>query len=71
MAAPSMSRLRGALLILAATLCWSTSGVFVRSVSADPWTIVFWRSLALALMLAAYIGLRHGRQAPALFRAMG
>jgi drug/metabolite transporter (DMT)-like permease len=66
-----MSRSRGALLILAATLCWSTGGVFVRAVEADAWTIVFWRSLALALVLAAAIVLRHGRRAPARFRAIG
>ena len=66
-----MSRLRGALYILAATLCWSTSGLFVRAVTADPWTIVFWRSLALGLALALYIGLRHDRKAPARFRAIG
>lgn len=66
-----MSRSRGALLILAATLCWSTGGVFVRAVDADAWTIVFWRSLALALVLAAAIVLRHGRRAPAQFRAIG
>ncbi len=66
-----MSRSRGALLILAATLCWSTGGVFVRAVEADAWTIVFWRSLALALVLASAIVLRHGRRAPAQFRAIG
>ena len=66
-----MSRLRGAILILAATLCWSTSGLFVRSVTADTWTIVFWRSLALGIVLAVYISMRHGRQTPMRFRAIG
>lgn len=66
-----MSRLHGALLIVGATLCWSTSGLFVRSVEADAWTIVFWRSVSLAVVLAGYVVARHGRDTLSRFSAMG
>lgn len=66
-----MTRLHGALFMVASSLCWSTGGILVRSVTADVWTIVFWRSLVLALVLGAYLGLRHGRRAPEMFRATG
>ena len=46
-------------------------GILVRLVGADAWTIVFWRSLTLALVLGAYLGLRHGRRTGEMFRAMG
>lgn len=38
-------RLTGWLCAVAAPLCWSIGGVVFRSVEADPWSIVFWRSL--------------------------
>ena len=66
-----MTRLHGALLIVGATFCWSTGGILIRSVSADVWTTVFWRSLVLAVVLGGYLLLRHGRGTAALFRAIG
>lgn len=52
-------------------MCWSLGGILVRLVDADAWTIVFWRSLTLAVVLGAYLGVRHGRRAGETFRAMG
>lgn len=66
-----MTRLHGALLIVGATFCWSTGGILVRSVTADVWTIVFWRSAVLALVLGGYLVLRHGRRTGEVFRAIG
>ncbi len=66
-----MTRLHGALLIVGATFCWSTGGILVRSVSADVWTTVFWRSLVLALVLGGYLLVRHGARTPEVFRAIG
>jgi len=66
-----MTRLQGAAFIVAATICWSTGGILVRSVTADVWTTVFWRSLVLGLVLAAYLVMRHGRRTPEMFRAIG
>ena len=51
MAFPS-SRRDGVLLMIAAGLCWSTGGIFVRNVaSTDGWEIVFWRSLFMVAFL--------------------
>lgn len=66
-----MTRLHGAAFIVAATVCWSTSGILIRSVSTDVWTTMFWRSLTLAVVLGAYLVIRHGRRTPDMFRAMG
>lgn len=46
---------RGFALVLAAALVWSTGGLIVRSVTAESWTIVFWRSASCAAFLLAYI----------------
>lgn len=35
----------GLLLVAAAALCWSTSGLFVRGISADLTTMLFWRGI--------------------------
>lgn len=35
----------GLLLVAGAALCWSTSGLFVRNISADLMTMLFWRGL--------------------------
>lgn len=43
-----------------AGLCWSTGGIFVRSVDiANSWEIAFWRSLAMALVMALLLGVRY------------
>ncbi len=64
-------RLRGALFIAAATLCWSTGGILVRSVSVDDWTVIFYRSFFLVIAFAIYLAARHGAAAPQLFHAAG
>ena len=46
------ARRKGVLLMIAAGLCWSTGGIFVRNVElADPWEIVFWRSIFMVVFL--------------------
>ncbi len=62
---------RGVVLVLLAVLCWSTAGVLIRLVSADPWTIVAWRSGVLLVAVAAWTFARHGRRAGEMVRAMG
>jgi drug/metabolite transporter, DME family len=56
---------RGYLLVLAATLCWSTSGTFIKLIRANyaftAWTLAFWRdffSFLLFLLVAAALGAR-------------
>jgi drug/metabolite transporter (DMT)-like permease len=59
MAFPS-SRRDGVLLMIAAGLCWSTGGIFVRNVaSTDGWEIVFWRSLFMVAFLFSVLVAWH------------
>jgi DME family drug/metabolite transporter len=55
---------RGYLLVLAATLCWATSGTFIKIIRNDydlsAWTLAFWRDLltfAVFLAITAVLGL--------------
>jgi drug/metabolite transporter (DMT)-like permease len=43
----------GALLVLASAIAWSTSGLFMRSLTPDIWTILFWRGLFGCLSILA------------------
>lgn len=52
--------LKGILLMVGAGLCWSTGGIFVRSVDiTNSWEIAFWRSLAMALVMAILLWVRY------------
>ena len=42
---------KGVLLIVAATLAWSASGVYSRLLTTDVWTAIAWRSLFGGLFL--------------------
>jgi drug/metabolite transporter (DMT)-like permease len=54
------ARRKGVLLMLAAGLCWSTGGIFVRNVAtADGWEIVFWRSVFMVVFLFAALAWWH------------
>jgi drug/metabolite transporter (DMT)-like permease len=55
-------RPRGILLVLAATLCWSTEGLWVRLVRADDWQILFWSGGLMALSLGVWLGFAHRRR---------
>jgi drug/metabolite transporter (DMT)-like permease len=58
-------------MVAGAATVWSTGGLIVRHVSADAWTIVFWRGFFAALILLAYMAIRDGRGIVALFRNLG
>jgi len=60
-------RLFGLLVVLGATILWSTAGIFVRFIDLDVWTMLAWRSLfaAMALVVVSYVQL--GRSATAQF----
>lgn len=48
------ARRKGVLLMIGAGLCWSTGGIFVRSVATtDGWEIVFWRSVFMVAFVFA------------------
>jgi drug/metabolite transporter (DMT)-like permease len=63
----------GMLLVFLAALAWSLGGTISRFISiADPWTVIFWRSVWAASFLFGFMLLRDGvRGTVSLFRAMG
>lgn len=65
------ARQRGAILVAAAAICWSSGGAIARMIEADPWTTVFWRSAFAATALFAFILWRDRERGLALFREMG
>ena len=51
---------RGVLMMIGAGLCWSTGGILVRNVElADPWEIVFWRSVFMVVFMLAVLAIWH------------
>ena len=62
---------RGALLVTAAIVVWSSAGVLARWVDVDPWTTLFWRSVFAAISLLAYLAVRDGRAMLDGFRRLG
>jgi len=71
MGVPS-SRRDGVLLMIAAGLCWSTGGIFVRSVaSTDGWEIVFWRSVFMVAFLFSVLLAWHRGAVWSKIRAIG
>lgn len=58
--------------MIAAGLCWSTGGIFVRSVSStDGWEIVFWRSIFMVVFLLAVLAVWHRGEVWSKIRAVG
>ena len=69
---PQLSdRVAGALLVAAASLCWSSGGILVRLLDLDAIVIVFWRSLFMAVSVALGLLVVHRSQAPAVAVAVG
>jgi len=63
---------KGVLLMIGATLCWSTAGMLVRNMRlTDGWEITFWRSLFMTGMVLAWMTLQHRRSTLARIRAVG
>jgi drug/metabolite transporter (DMT)-like permease len=66
------TRRDGVLLMIGAGLCWSTGGIFVRSVSTtDGWEIVFWRSIFMVAFLFAVLAVWHRSEVWSKIRAVG
>lgn len=61
----------GVLLVLGATIAWSTAGFFTRLIQLDPWTILVWRGLFGGAFVGAFLISRHGREAWRMTRGMG
>ncbi|HYL18556.1 MAG TPA: DMT family transporter [Burkholderiales bacterium] len=63
---------KGVLLMIGATLCWSTAGVLVRNMSlTDGWEITFWRSLFMTVFVMGVLLVQYGRTTIARIRAVG
>ena len=61
----------GLLLAAGAALCWSTSGLFVRGITADLMTMLFWRGLfSGTAVFALFFALERGRSL-AVLRKLG
>lgn len=45
----------GVALVAGGALCWSFAGVITRSLQANAWEIVFWRSVVMSLVIGAYL----------------
>ena len=66
------ARRRAILLMVGATLCWSSAGVLVRSMHInDPWEITFWRSIFMALFVGGWIWQQHRNGTLQIIRAVG
>ncbi len=59
-------------MMVVAAVCWSTGGLLVRLLSiTNPWEIVFWRSLFMALFVAGVLGVLHGSRMVTAVRSVG
>ena len=50
-----MARSLGIILVLISTLFYSLSGVFTKLISSDAWTIIGWRGMFSACIIAIYV----------------
>ncbi|SDO99235.1 DMT family transporter [Afipia sp. GAS231] len=61
MAGAQSQHRKGITLVVAAAIAWSTAPFFTRLLPFDSWTILFWRGLFGAAMIAAILFLLQGR----------
>jgi len=61
----------GVLLVAGAALWWSTGGLFIRSIHTDPWTTIFWRSVAASGTMFLFLAIRKRAAVFAHFREIG
>lgn len=65
------NRKAGVALLLTSAITYSTAGLFAKGVSADAYTIIFWRGLSSAGLLLAYLRWRGRGAIRAELGAMG
>ena len=70
-AAVTAQHRRGLMLVAGAAIVWSSGGLLARLVTADPWTILFWRSVFACVFLLGYAWFRNRGRLVATFRALG
>ncbi len=60
------------MMMVGATLCWSSAGPLVRNVQiADSWEIIFWRSIFMSLFIIGWLWQQHHGGAWRIIRAVG
>ncbi len=58
----------GVPLVMIAGICWSTSGLIYRVIEdASPWQVLFYRSLALFVLLSIWLGLNYHKNFTSIF----
>ena len=58
----------GVPLVMIAGICWSTSGLIYRLIEdASPWQVLFYRSLALFVMLAIWLSVNYRKNFSSIF----
>jgi len=63
---------RGLLLMVGATLCWSTAGMMVRNLDLhDGWEITFWRSLFMTVFILGVLVVQYRGEMLRRIRAVG
>ncbi|MCP4328492.1 MAG: DMT family transporter [Alphaproteobacteria bacterium] len=65
------AHVKGLLITSAGYLALTPDALLIRLISADHWTVAFWRSLFMAAALAAFMALRHRGAMVAPARALG
>jgi len=65
------SRSTGSLAVAVAAVAFSTAGLFTRLITADVWTMLFWRGLFGGLLIAATIVWQERARTRAAFAAVG
>ena len=58
--AKTTSHTAGVILVVVSAIVFSSAGIFAKGVSADAWTIIFWRGIAAATFTLIYMILRCG-----------
>src|SRR5258708_33861962 len=66
-AAPQ-GEVKGVTLVVLSAFAFSTAGFFTRLIDTDVWTMLFWRGLSAALLIAGFIRWRLGAGAAKGFR---
>lgn len=61
----------GLLLVVSATVAWSTAGLFSRAIVLDNWTLLLWRGIFGGLAIALVITVTHRRNTLRQFLSLG
>ncbi len=61
----------GVILVALSAVAWSTAGVFAKGVTAEVWSILFWRGLFSAGFILVYVLWREGSATAQRFRQLG